>query len=197
MKQEAGFTLIELLAAMIAGSILIVSLGWSVSLLARDLRPSDAARQDARIAALAPVLVSLLEQAHPPGRGGSGFSGAADRLSAVVSPPMAVAAAGPLRLGLSVAPAPEGGYALLARFDPVDRASSLPATFRRERSLLSGLRSIRFDYVLSKAAGPPRLPLLVTLTLVTKTGEERRISAAPRIDSDGRCRFDPISMACR
>lgn len=197
MKEEAGFTLVELLAAMIAGSILIVSLGWSVSTLARDLRPSAGALQEARIAALAPALTALIEQAQPPGRDGAGFSGTPDRLEAVVPPPMAAERAGPLRLSLSAASDPAGGYALLARFEPLDPAAAFPAALRVERPLLGGLRSIRFDYVRSDKAAAPRLPLLVTLTLVTARGDERRISAAPRIDSDGRCRFDPISMACR
>ena len=196
MKREAGFTLVELLAAMVAGAMLLVSLGWTVSTLARELGRSRAADAKGDAAAAATLLVGMLEQAHPVAADGSGFEGRAGGLTALVPPPMAAGDAGPMRLTLRVG-AGGGGEALFARLAPVQPGSAFPAALSAERMLLGGYRSIRFDYSGGAPGSPPRLPRLIALTLTAADGSVRRISAVPRIDSDGRCRFDPVSMACR
>jgi prepilin-type N-terminal cleavage/methylation domain-containing protein len=196
MKREEGFTLIELLAAMVAGSMLLVSLGWTVASLGRELGQSKADAGVARFETAARTLRSLIEQASPPGQDGSGFSGTADRLQAIVPPPMAAGAAGPLRLTLRIS-ASGAGQDMLARFEPLEPNSPFPAELRAERPLLTGYRSMRFDYEGGAVDQRPTLPRLITVTAVETDGTVRRISAAPRIDNDGRCRFDPISMTCR
>jgi prepilin-type N-terminal cleavage/methylation domain-containing protein len=196
MRQEAGFTLIELLAAMVAGSMLLVSLGWTVASLGRELAQSKADAGVARFETAARTLRSLIEQASPPAPNGSGFIGSADRLQAIVPPPMAAGAAGPLRLTLRIATS-DAGQDMLARFEPVEPSSPFPAALRAERPLLTGYRSMRFDYEAVAGGQEPALPRLITFTAVEADGTVRRISAAPRIDNDGRCRFDPVSMTCR
>lgn len=196
MNREAGFTLVELLAAMVAGGLLLASLGWTVSSLGRELARSRDADATGDAAATAALLVTMLEQAYPVAKDGSGFEGHGDGLTALVPPPMAAGDAGPMRLTLRVAPA-KGGEGLFARLEPVQPGSAFPAALTGERMLLGGYRAIRFDYADGPAEAPPRLPRLIGLTLTAPDGAVRRISAVPRIDSDGRCRFDPVSMECR
>lgn len=196
MNHEAGFTLVELLAAMVAGALLLASLGWTVSSLGQELGRSRDADVKGDAAATAALLVTMLEQAYPVAKDGSGFEGRGDGLTALVPPPMAAGNAGPMRLTLRVGPA-GGGQGLFARLDPVQPGSTFPAPLAEERLLLGGYREIRFDYSVQPPGMPPRLPRLIVLTLIGGDGAVRRISAVPRIDSDGRCRFDPVSMACR
>jgi prepilin-type N-terminal cleavage/methylation domain-containing protein len=194
--KEAGFTLIELLAAMVAGSLLLVSLGWAVATLGERLvkaRSDDEARAFHDAAAL---LVPLIEQASPRAQDGSGFRGTAQMLEVSVPPPMAAASAGQLRLRLRVVENSDG-QSLMAQLVPTDPRSSLPIEAQEERRLLSGYRSFRFDYSPPPDGVPTGLPRLITLTALDAEGMVQRLSSAPRIHSDGRCRFDPGSLTCR
>jgi prepilin-type N-terminal cleavage/methylation domain-containing protein len=194
MTRQSGFTLIELLAAMTAGSLLLVSLSVAVAQLGWQLgRPASG--EAAQLEAFAPVFRSLIEQAQP-GEKENAFAGEATRLSALVEPPMAAALAGSMRLELS-ARAGEGGQALYLRLVPTTAGASLPPGAAAERMVAGGFRSIRFAYAGEAAGREAGLPKLVTLTFESADGRVRHVSAAPRIDSGGSCRFDPISMACR
>ena len=187
MSRTAGFTLVELLAAMTAGSLLLVSLSWAVAGLGRQLQQKPDVRA-AELQALAPLLSGLLVKALPTGET---FEGDENRLQALVDAPMAMAAGGAARLTLEVRPDREG-EALWARFAPEAGGSAA------EKRLAAGYRDIRIDYAgAAEPSAPARLPRLIGFVFVDASGDERRISAAPRVDSDGRCRFDPISMVCR
>ncbi|WP_114952125.1 PulJ/GspJ family protein [Sphingosinicella terrae] len=189
MSRQEGFTIVELLAALVIGAMLLVAIGWNLAAVIRLLpEPAGQARRQ-QLALAAPRLEALIEQAQP-----EGFEGNADHLSLIVPPPLAAGPAGPLRMTLAVVQ--DGGdRSLVARFAPVDDGVAWRAA-AREAPVAQGYRAIRFDYVPAPAGSARRLPLLVTLSL--DDGETiSRISAAPRIDSDGSCRFDPISMTCR
>ena len=198
MKQANGFTLIELLAAMVAGSFLLASLSWTLSSLTRQLPIAPAALRGRQLERVAPVLTAMFERIRPLSHGDTSFSGERDKLTTIVPPPMSVAGAGPLRLSLSVRTTKEG-QALFAVFTPLDASASLPRAGAGEHVLLSGYRSIELEYAGPAQGGNPlpRLPALISLRLVDPNGVTRRISATPRLTSDGRCRFDPISMTCR
>ncbi|HEX8585419.1 MAG TPA: type II secretion system protein [Allosphingosinicella sp.] len=194
MNRQAGFTLIELLAAMTAGSLLLATLSVSVAQLGMQLsRKPDI--QAARLEAFAPVFRSLLEQAQP-GEKGTGFAGSAKGLRALVEPPMAAALAGPMRLDLAVRPHATG-EALHLRLTPLARDATLPAAATGDRIVAEGFRSIRFAYAAKPSGAAAGLPKLITITFETADQKVRHLSAAPRVDSGGTCRFDPISMACR
>lgn len=195
MKEANGFTLVELLAAMVAGSFLLASLSWTVSTLARRLPVKADTIRDQQLEAVAPAIVQMLEQAAPPSGGKKSFSGDARGLSAIVPPPMSAAGSGPLRLSLRVGAA-GGGEGLYAAFAPIDPAAPFPPEAAGERLLAGGFRSIGFEYVESRQP-QPRLPRLISLRFTSPDGDIRRITATPRLDSDGSCRFDPISMTCR
>jgi prepilin-type N-terminal cleavage/methylation domain-containing protein len=187
MKQENGFTLIELLAAMVAGSFLLVSLSWSVSSLTRQLPVPPETVQLRQIEALAPALSGMLERIRPSTPQQPSFAGDAAHMSAIVPPPMAMAGAGPLRLSLNVRASGEG-QALHMSLAPIEGGAA------RESVLAEGFRKIQFSYA---GAEPPSAPRLITIAFTGGNGVTRHISARPRLDSDGRCRFDPISMTCR
>lgn len=181
-----GFTLVELLAALVAGSLLLAALSWTMRDMVAELARSDERRAADDLAEIAPTLEALVERADP-----GAFEGSARRMAITVPPPRAAGAAGPVRLVLEVR-RDRAGEELLARFEPKEGAWPAAA---RERVLAAGWREIGFEYL----AGDPRagpLPRLVTIRF--DDGERvRRISAEPRLNSDGACRFDPISMECR
>ncbi|HEY0087133.1 MAG TPA: type II secretion system protein [Allosphingosinicella sp.] len=194
MNRQAGFTLIELLAAMTAGSLLLVTLSVSVAQLGMQLsRKPDV--QAARLEAFAPVFRSLLEQAQP-GEKDTGFVGSAKGLRALVEPPMAAALAGPMRLDLAVRP-DATGEALHLLLTPLAPGAALPSAATSDRIVAEGFRSIRFTYAAKPSGAAAGLPKLITIAFETTDQKVRSLSAAPRIDSGGTCRFDPISMACR
>jgi hypothetical protein len=90
-----------------------------------------------------------------------------------------------------------GSKSLLLKVEPHRPGAQFPAALGRERTLLEGYRDIRFEYLRGAADLASRPPRLVSILLESADGTSRRISATPRVDSDGRCRFDPISMTCR
>lgn len=186
---EAGFTLVEVLAALVAGALLLVTIGWSFSSVAR-LLPADPSEERAeRLTRVAPRIEALIEQAQP-----SEFEGRPDSLSAIVPPPLAAGPVGPLRLRLIVRNE-AAGKSLFAAFEPQSPDVRWPAAAREIR-LAEGYRDIRFDYLHDGGPADRVLPRLVTISFDDGRAV-RRISATPRLDSDGSCRFDPVSMTCR
>lgn len=196
MKRPAGFTLIELLVAMTTGSLLLALVGWSVGSLGRQLAPDPAAAQLRRLEAVAPMLTRMIGQAMPPEAAAASFGGKADQLRLVVAPPEAAEGAGPMLLTLSIRNG-RGVKSLFATLRPVAEAAPFPPALGVERPLLEGYRDLSFEYERGAADPPLRPPRLVSLVLTAADGKVRRVSATPRLDSDGRCIFDPISLACR
>jgi prepilin-type N-terminal cleavage/methylation domain-containing protein len=193
---ERGFTLIELLVAMVAGSLLLASLSWTLSSLGRELAVSRQAEPRQRLAAAAPMLVNLIERIVPPATDQPALVVEPRRLVFSTMPPHALGATGPVRVILSVR-ADAGGDSMLARFEPAEAATGLPPAVRSDRPLLEHYRSIGFEYRMPAANEPLPLPRLVTIRLVDKEGRTTRIAAAPRITAGADCRFDPVSMTCR
>jgi prepilin-type N-terminal cleavage/methylation domain-containing protein len=191
-----GFTLIELLVAMVAGSMLLASLTWTLSSLGRELAASRQAEPRQRLAASAPMLVNLIEQIAAPASDQPATAAEPRRLSFVTTPPLALGSVGPVRATLSVR-ADADGDSLYARFAPLEAAAGFPAAALSDRPLLENYRSISFEYRMPAANDPRLLPRLVTIRLVDREGRSTRIAAAPRIAAGGDCRFDPVSMTCR
>lgn len=189
--RESGFTLVEMLAALVAGSMLLVALSWAVrdmtALAARDTGSGGAAE----LAGVAPALEQLLSGAAP-----KGFDAGPDRLRAIVAPPQAAGSVGPVRLTLSVRKGSDGA-ALVAAFEPLRPGVRWPLA-ARERVLAQGWNEIGFEYVpaAGEEEGADGAPSLITVAF--DDGERiRRLSVEPRLNSDGGCVFDPISMECR
>jgi prepilin-type N-terminal cleavage/methylation domain-containing protein len=188
MTGERGFTLVELLAALVAGGLLLASLGWMTSGFARRLAATPAAPTlGVEVAQAAPVLERLIAAAHA-----RSFAPAPRRLEFVSAPPAAAGAAGPIKVVLEVRPT-TGGEALHAAFAPVDPAAPWPP-LARESVLVADVERISINIRDGRDDGVA--PELVTLSFV-RGSEVRRLSLRPRVDADGACRFDPISLACR
>lgn len=193
MTDERGFTLIELLVALVAGSLLLAALSWVVGSLGREARrpPHDGV---AALTTLQPILTGLLESASPPDKDG-GFEGSDDHLTAIVPPPQVLGPIGPVTLELAVVRTSKG-QGLSFALAPVDARVVLPTVVAAPHLVADGFEKIAFDYIRDDAT-PPRLPRLVVIAF-TDTGHiTRTIAIEPRITADGRCRFDPISLACR
>jgi prepilin-type N-terminal cleavage/methylation domain-containing protein len=192
MTDEQGFTLVELLAALVVGALLLVLLSDISASVGHGLHDPPARRNLQLLSSAAPTLRSFLERIQPPGRNGIGFVGSKSGLTAIISPPQALGAIGPLSLQLSVIQKP-GGAALTLHLEPRETASLPPQLATGE--LLSGFKSIRFSYV--PRARTVDVPKLIMIGLTDTQGGFHSIDVAPRLTSDGSCQFDPISMACR
>lgn len=193
--QDAGFTLVELLVALVASSMLLASLSWAIATLGHDLRGRHDTGPLAQIISATPMLTQMLEGAMLPGAEGQGFEGTADQLTAIVPPPLAAGPVGPVALTLRTER--DGRYQnLVATLRPVDAAAPWPESQARAHMLVKGTDDIAFDYVARADTGHPQLPALITIEFKLK-GETKRIAIAPKRTSDGSCRFDPISQACR
>jgi prepilin-type N-terminal cleavage/methylation domain-containing protein len=193
---EHGFTLVELLVALVAGSMLLASLSWTLTSLGRELRESRLAEPVARADAAAPVVAGLIEQMFPAGKDQAAIVTEPTHLAFSTLPPAALGAVGPVRATLDIRGLSDG-QALYATFEPVDPAAPFPAAARDARPLVEGYRLIRFDYQFADPRDEGMPPRLVTLSLVDRNGRATRVAATPRISSSGDCRFDPISMTCR
>jgi prepilin-type N-terminal cleavage/methylation domain-containing protein len=193
--QDAGFTLVELLVALVASSMLLASLSWAIATLGHDLRGRGEPGPLAQIISATPTLTQMLEGAMLPGAEGQEFEGTADQLVAIVPPPLAAGPVGPVALTLRAER--DGRYQnLVASMRPVDATASWPAPQANGHLLVKGAENIRFDYVARADSGRPQLPALIIIDFKLKA-ETKRIAIAPKRTSDGSCRFDPISQACR
>jgi prepilin-type N-terminal cleavage/methylation domain-containing protein len=190
MMRANGFTLIELLAAMVAGSLLLMSLTWATGSINRHARPSDRERETADVAVLARTLTRLIH-AGLPEDDGQAFEVSADRLSGVIAPPQALGASGPVRVALASQKEADG-VALYATFAPLDADEPLPEAAQTPMKLASGFRSFRFEADESEDNALPQ-----RVTLIVEGIERRTITAATRMTSGGACQFDVISGACR
>jgi len=192
MKGEAGFTLVELLAALVAGGLLLALVGAMTGGLGRQLQRADQDQAFAAVAAAAPILRNLIAAASP---APNGFDGSDRHIEAVVAPPMAIGAAGPLKMQLDIVRASDG-VALDVTLDADDNGGGDPRLPIR-RTLLRGFRAIAFDYDADPVDQADSLPDLVRIELTDPRGAHWTIAAAPRLNAAGGCKFDPISLACR
>jgi prepilin-type N-terminal cleavage/methylation domain-containing protein len=195
-RGQEGFTLIELLASMIAGSLILATLSWTLSSLGRELRASTLAEPRQRLSEVAPALIRLIEQAQPTAKDEAKIAAGPKRLAFTTAPPAALGATGAIRAEIIVRSV-EGGEGLYARFAPADARAALPPGAAEELTLVEGYRSIDFAYEMPKDVDSGLPPRLVRISLTDRSGRTTRLTAAPRLTAAGDCRFDPISMACR
>lgn len=192
---EQGFTLVELLFALVAGSLLLVMLGWAVNGLAHQLRREATVTAAEKVDAITPFLESVVGHAIPPAHGAV-LAGTPDALALTVPPPRALVSVGPVRLLLSVVRTDDGA-ALVARFATDAPGQTLPPQATRSSVLASGFKAIRFDYLRRASDRADRLPRLITITFTAKDGVLLPIGLEPRLGMGADCVFDPISLACR
>lgn len=193
MRRVEGFTLVEVLVALVAGSLLLVALGWSVGSLGRELRVSNEMEATTHLSKMAPVLTRSIEQAIPVSSP-KDFVAEARRLSIVTAPPGSLGATGPVRATFRVVER-DGAAELRAAFVPT-KATRFPRELAADRLLVGGFKAIRFEYLSPRDEAGANLPRLVTIHFTEPDGQTMSLSAAPRTNSSGNCRFDPISMTC-
>lgn len=175
------------------GGLLLAALSGVVAGFSRDLRSADAQQPITQAETIAPALKALLENAVVSDRDSLPvFTDTHAQLT--VTPPQALASAGPLRLELDVEKQAKG-EALLARFRSRD-GKLLPAFLSIPQILAQGFAHIEISASSSPTAGAP-LPALISISFEPVSGPPVEINAEPRLSSDGACLFDPISMTCR
>jgi prepilin-type N-terminal cleavage/methylation domain-containing protein len=195
MSRQAGFTLVEMLFALVAGSLLLITLGWAIRGLEDQYRRHAGISATEKLEAIAPFVDAEIARALPPANGGA-FAGNEAALELTGPPPKALGAMGPLRLTLSVV-AESSGKALVARFAPMTAEQSLPASATQPVTLAEGFRDIRFSYLRRSTDDATMLPRLVTLQFQDQSGTILPLGVEPRITMGADCVFDPIAQACR
>ncbi|WP_081492307.1 PulJ/GspJ family protein [Rhizorhabdus wittichii] len=191
MTRANGFTLIELLAAMVAGSLLLISLAWATGAIGRETRLSLRERQIEDASALSITFERLVDAALPSQDGRAPFEVSGDQLTGMIAPPAALGTIGPVRMTMDVRRERDGValYLSLASDDP---ANTLPRAARSPIKLASGFRSIQFDAV-EVGKGGAQQHINLNLAGI----EDRTLIAATRVTSTGACRFDAISGVCQ
>jgi hypothetical protein len=139
-------------------------------------------------------LTQLLDGALPPRAGLDAYSGDVSGVSLTTTPPDALGAIGTVKIKLA-AVRTANGQALDLQLQPVDFRVKLPPS-QQEQRLADGFEDIRFEYDFAQE-DRPRLPKIIRILFKARNGRTLTIVAEPRLTSDGSCRFDPISMACR
>lgn len=190
-----GFTLVEVLFALVAGSLLLVTLGWAIRGIEQQYRHHRDPSAAEKIEAIAPLLTTAIERARPPATGAA-FDGTDTHLLLTVPPPRALGAVGLVRLDLTVASS-RSGRALVARFLPASLGQSLPASALASVTLADGFDDIRFDYVRRANDPPTSLPRLITLQFRSHDGTVLPLGIEPRLTMAADCQFDSIALACR
>lgn len=192
-----GFTLVELLAAMTAGALLLALASTVIADLAGQTRRSGAeADMIADLASAEPILRSLIQSAAPAAEGSGQFRGTQRRLSLDVPAPQALGDSGPMRLALTVEDQDDGA-ALVATLAPLRPGAAPSAAMLSDRRLAGGFKDIAFGYVPWPEEMSRALPALIRIRFTGQDDRQLSLAFAPRLTSDGACRFDPISLGCR
>lgn len=195
MKHEQGFTLVEVLFALVAGSLLLVVLGWAIRGLEDQFRRHQAISDVEKVEAIASFLTTEVGRALPPATGAA-FAGESSALALTVPPPRALGSVGPVRLALSVRDG-KAGKALVARFAPVADGQALADAAQQPVILAEGFRDIRFDYLRRATDPPTALPRLITIQFTSQDGTVLPLGVEPKLTMAADCIFDPISQTCR
>jgi prepilin-type N-terminal cleavage/methylation domain-containing protein len=193
--REDGFTLVELLFALVAGSLLLVTLGWAIRGLEDQYRRHATESPAEKVEAIEPFLTAEIGRALPPARGAT-FDGNESELVMTVPPPKTLGPIGPLQLQLTVI-GPPSGKALVARFIAASGQQQIPASALTPVTLADGFQDIRFSYLRRSTDTGTALPRLVTLQFIDQTGAVLPLGIEPRITMGADCAFDPIAQACR
>lgn len=195
MKHEQGFTLVEVLFALVAGSLLLVVLGWAIRGLEDQYRRHQATSDAEKVDAIASFLTAEVGRAQPPATGAA-FAGEATALTLTVPPPRALGAIGPVRLTLTVRD-DKIGKALVAHFASAVAGQALAGAVQHPVILADGFRDIRFDYLRRATDPPTALPRLITVQFTSQDGTVLPLDVEPRLTMAADCIFDPISQTCR
>lgn len=179
---ERGFTLIELLAAMLAGALLLVWLGWAVGGIGDRVARSAAPPPRAALLAAWPGIAAQIESAY--------FVEDARRSEELlIMPPLSLGQRGPAALRYVARRSDDGSMALLAEYrDPATGATLAPPAI-----LVRGFAAIAIDPVPGSEGQRPALRFAFT----EQDGTRFALQARPQVTAEPGCRFDPISLACR
>jgi prepilin-type N-terminal cleavage/methylation domain-containing protein len=181
-KREHGFTLIELLAAMLAGALLLVWLGWAVGGIGERASRSAATPPRAALLAAWPGIAAQIENAYF-------VEEAVPSNELLVMPPLSLGQRGPAALRYRAERRNDGRMALVAEYrDPATGAAFAPPTV-----LVRGFAAITIDAVPGREGQRPALRLAFT----EADGTRFALQARPQVTAQPGCRFDPISLACR
>lgn len=185
-----GFTLIELLASLLAGSLLLLWLGWAVAGIGEQWTKSSRTDPARELAANRLRIAELIEGALFPLPADGLAAATDDRLAFVVVPPRAVKGTTLARLDLAVEPGAGGTRRLAARLYDLRSGQALTPP----SELAGGWKVIRFT---SEAPAREGARPLVEIGFVSMDGERFAILARPKINVKPGCKFDPISLECR
>lgn len=196
---QAGFTLVELLAVLLVGALLLVSLGGMIATFGQQAHLSDDdAKRIEDTTQTEAVLRRLVESASP---GLQRFSGTPAQATMIVAAPHAIVNRGSVRLTLAF---DRQAGALTARFAPLGRAP-LPTFAQAPVVLFDKVQGAHFRYtgkqefVRRTASDWPLTaarPSLIELTLEPMEGDPYTIVFTPRVQADGACGFDTVSLGC-
>lgn len=181
-KAERGFTLIELLAAMLAGALLLVWLGWAVGGIGERAARTAAPPPRAALLEAWPGIAAQIESAY--------FVEDASRSDELlVMPPLSLGRRSPVALRYRAERRDDGNMALVAEYrDPATGAPLAPPSI-----MVRGFAAIAIDAVPGRDGQRPALRFVFT----EQDGTRFVVQARPQVTTEPGCRFDPISLACR
>lgn len=181
-QRERGFTLIELLAAMLAGALLLVWLGWAVGGIGDRAARSAAPPPRAMLLAAWPGIAAQIESAYF-------VETAAQSDELLVMPPLSLGQRGPAALRYRAERRDDGSMALVAEY----RDPATGAPLARPSILVRDFAAIAIDPVPGREGQRPALRFAFT----EQDGTRFVLQARPQVTTAPGCRFDPISLACR
>jgi prepilin-type N-terminal cleavage/methylation domain-containing protein len=196
MSERNGFTLVELLAALFASSLLLVGIGWALSGVRAEYERSEVDRMLVQVESTRPLIEHLIQAMQPSDRSTPLPILSRDHLSFRSSPPLALAAMGQVIVDLSVR-SDARGQSLTLRLTSADAGAARLASNSIEQDLLQNTADIAFSVEQPAQFERPTLPRLVNVTVTAPNQKTYTISATPRLNASGSCRFDPISLSCR
>jgi prepilin-type N-terminal cleavage/methylation domain-containing protein len=185
-SRTMGFTLIELLAAMLAGALLLVWLGWATRAIGEEWQRSQIADPVDELAATLPMLRRFVENAIPEDKANVAPAG---EVSFLAFAPDALAGEPIVRMTLSVETAPDATRRLVAR--AADAKSGL--AIAPPALLANGWHDIGLRTEAGDAGSTPQ----IAITFVDARQQSYPLHLRMRPPVAAACRFDPISLTCR
>ncbi|MEP3226280.1 MAG: prepilin-type N-terminal cleavage/methylation domain-containing protein [Parasphingorhabdus sp.] len=186
---DKGFTLVEILVSLVVGAMLLGSMSWIISGLAKDLKGSEDIEMPKALLQSSALLEDILNDGRFVDQSGTAMARSAKSLDFEMRAPATLGRSDFINAKLTTVRNGSGESLVL----------QLPGSDGLETTLFNNMEKISLSYE-TAIDEQGSVPLVQRITITVKAkhrAQEQAINIRPRVDAVGGCIFDPVSQQCR